>query len=116
MSADEVEVLRRWHERAYAKLSAPRPEQSYSCLGLDIVVPGGVFPPVDAESLGAAVVADVAPGERVLDLGTGSGIHGLLAARAGADVVAVDLNPAAVQAAAANARRNGLSGRVLFAV
>ena len=42
-------------------------------------------------------------GRRFLDMGTGSGIIGLSAARAGADVTAVDINPDAVKCAQQNA-------------
>ena len=48
-------------------------------------------------------------GETVLDLGTGSGIQTLLAARHAAQVVATDLSPRALNFAALNARLNGLS-------
>jgi release factor glutamine methyltransferase len=51
-------------------------------------------------------------GKRVVDVGTGSGILALAAARAGATVVALDINPRAVNAAADNARANGLGDRV----
>jgi release factor glutamine methyltransferase len=52
-------------------------------------------------------------GKRVADVGTGSGILALAAARAGAaSVVAIDINPKAVQSAAENARANGLGDRV----
>jgi ribosomal protein L11 methyltransferase len=51
-------------------------------------------------------------GERVLDYGCGSGILALAAARLGAgEVVAVDLDPQALQAAAVNARANGIALR-----
>lgn len=47
-------------------------------------------------------------GKRVTDVGTGSGILALAAARAGADfVVAADINPNAALTAADNARANG---------
>ncbi|HEY3910879.1 MAG TPA: 50S ribosomal protein L11 methyltransferase [Stellaceae bacterium] len=52
-------------------------------------------------------------GERVVDVGTGSGILALAAARAGAaSVIAADINPNAALAAAENARANGLAARV----
>jgi release factor glutamine methyltransferase len=52
-------------------------------------------------------------GKRVADVGTGTGILALAAARAGAaNVVAIDINPNAVEAAAENARANGLHDRV----
>ena len=54
---------------------------------------------------------------RALDLGTGSGILAIAAARLGvADVHAVDSDPDAVASAAANVERNGLGGRVRCAV
>jgi methylase of polypeptide subunit release factors len=48
------------------------------------------------------------PGDAVLDIGTGTGLIGLLTARQGArSVVATDINPAAVRNARHNARRLG---------
>jgi ribosomal protein L11 methyltransferase len=46
-------------------------------------------------------------GRRVLDLGTGSGVLAIAAARRGARVVAVDIDPLAVEATVVNAQRNG---------
>jgi release factor glutamine methyltransferase len=52
-------------------------------------------------------------GKRVADVGTGSGILALAAARAGAaSVLAIDINPKAVQSVAENAPANGLGDRV----
>jgi release factor glutamine methyltransferase len=52
-------------------------------------------------------------GRRVADVGTGSGILALAAARAGAShVTALDINPNAARAAADNTRTNGLGDRV----
>jgi len=51
-------------------------------------------------------------GKQVADLGTGSGILALAAARAGAaNVTAIDINPTAALTAADNARANGLGDR-----
>jgi methylase of polypeptide subunit release factors len=46
--------------------------------------------------------------DRALDLGTGCGVQGLLAARHSKNVVAVDLNPRALHYAGLNARLNGV--------
>ena len=52
-------------------------------------------------------------GKRVADVGTGSGILALAAAKAGAaEVRAIDINPNAVAATAENARMNGVGDRV----
>lgn len=61
----------------------------------------------------AALVDLVRGGERVLDVGCGSGVLAIAAVRLGASgAVGVDVDPAAVAAAKANARRNGVAGRV----
>src|SRR5258708_7337740 len=52
-------------------------------------------------------------GKQLADVGTGTGILALAAARAGAKAVALDINPMAVNAAADNARSNGLGNRVI---
>ena len=53
-------------------------------------------------------------GKRVADIGTGSGILALAAARAGAEnVVATDINPNAALTAAENARTNGVGDHVV---
>ena len=58
---------------------------------------------LSSDVLADAIAALVKPGMSVLDLGTGSGIGALAAARAGARlVVAIDVDPAAVRNARAN--------------
>lgn len=65
----------------------------------------------------AALGERMQPGARVLDLGCGSGILSVAAARLGAAAVtAVDIESAAVEATAANARRNGVSDQVRVAL
>jgi ribosomal protein L11 methyltransferase len=52
-------------------------------------------------------------GSRVLDVGAGSGILSIAAARLGADhVLAIDTDPIAIEATVANTDRNGLAGRI----
>jgi D-alanine-D-alanine ligase-like ATP-grasp enzyme len=73
--------------------------------------PGVHVPP--PSTLELARLLDVRPGERVLELGCGSGVLSLAAAGLGAGrVVAVDLDPAALASATGNAALNGFAGRI----
>jgi tRNA (guanine37-N1)-methyltransferase len=60
----------------------------------------------------ARLVALFAPGQTVLDLCAGAGPIAVAAARAGATVLANDINPDAAAALTANAALNGVSARV----
>lgn len=57
---------------------------------------------------------EVTEGETVLDMGTGCGILGVIAAEKAAKVVAVDINPYAVRCARRNARLNGVAYKMVF--
>ncbi len=82
-------------------------------LGLQIYVPATVLDPV-AFRTGILLAESVRKSKpaRVLDLGCGSGIVGLVAARSGSKVVAADLNPRAVAAARINAMLNQVAVEV----
>ena len=55
---------------------------------------------------------EMRPGASLLDYGCGSGILSIAAAALGAgEVIGIDIDPQAVQAATANARRNGVAAR-----
>jgi release factor glutamine methyltransferase len=62
-----------------------------------------------ASRLGADLIT---PGAEVLDMGTGSGVCAIAAARRGARVAAVDINPVAVRCTEINARVNALEDRI----
>lgn len=112
--AEHADRIRRWHESAY---QASREEagagQEISYLGCTLQVPPEVMP-ITAMShlLGEAVLAEVRDGDRVLDMGTGCGVNAILAASRAAEVLAVDINPHALDAARRNAAANGVAGRV----
>jgi len=57
-------------------------------------------------------IGGVADGADVLDMGTGSGVCAVAAARHARRVVAVDINPAAVRCARINALMNGLESKI----
>jgi release factor glutamine methyltransferase len=54
----------------------------------------------------------VRPGERVLEIGSGAGLAAVLAAKAGARVIATDVRPEAVECTRENAARNGVADLV----
>jgi release factor glutamine methyltransferase len=114
IQAADAERIRRWHESAYAAGKAEaRSTQTFTYLGLTLVVPPDVMPITGvSDLLGEAVLTEVRDGDRVLDMGTGSGVNAILAASKGAEVVAVDISPQAVKAARANARRNSVAVEV----
>ncbi len=112
LTAGRIERLRRWHEEASAELhSLGAHDVDY--LGLQLHVPEHVFPPTPtSDLLGREVMTRVRPGDRVLDMGCGAGANAILAAQITDQVVAVDVNPHAVEATVANAARNGVSERI----
>ncbi len=80
---------------------------------IDIDIADQVYNPSDDSFLLVNVI-EITPGERVLDMGTGTGIAALHAAKAGAaKVTAVDINPNAVACARSNALKNGLKVEVV---
>ena len=63
-----------------------------------------------------AIERHTAPGARMIDLGTGSGILSIAAAKLGAgSVLALDVAPEAVRVAGENVRANGVAGAVQVA-
>lgn len=115
MSAERARRLRRWHLESHKELRSGLPRRMFY-LGLELLIPKDVFAPGAHGSFHPAVRDEVKPSDRVLDMGTGSGIVAILAAARSSDVVAVDINPKAVEAARANAVLNGVADRITFAV
>jgi release factor glutamine methyltransferase len=79
--------------------------------GFRLSVPPGVFHPryFGSSSILARFVSSLdLKGKRFLEVGCGSGLVALSAARAGAHVIAVDINPDAVNCCSTNAADNGL--------
>ena len=89
-----------------------RKERVYKHAGLRLAVPPGVFHPGVFFSTPVFISflqkIDF-QGKTVLDVGTGSGLLALFAARKGATVTALDINPLAVETARRNAVANGLA-------
>jgi len=65
-----------------------------------------------ARTVAGSPLAEPVPGARALDMGTGSGVGAVFAARRGFRVIGVDLSPEAVRCARANVLLNGLEDRI----
>ncbi|TBH21773.1 50S ribosomal protein L11 methyltransferase [Thermus thermamylovorans] len=94
------------------------PWHSWEGEGIPLVIePGMAFGTGHHETTRLALAAlarHLRPGEKVLDLGTGSGILAIAAARLGGEAVGVDVDGSVLPQAEANARQNGVSVRFLL--
>lgn len=113
MSPERAKRLRRWHVEADQELREGLPRRMFY-LGLELYIPVDVFAPAGGGVFHELVRNEIEASDRVLDMGTGCGINAILAASRSSDVVAVDINPKAVEAAAANAALNGVADRIVF--
>lgn len=99
-------IYRRW------ALWYIRRERSYSIGGLKLSIPPGVFHPgiYFSSPIFISFLQNIDfQGKKVLDLGTGSGLLALFAAKKGGVVTALDLHPLALETALQNAADNGLT-------
>lgn len=89
---------------------------SVTISGLRLTIPPTVFHPgfySTSRFFASLLQQRDASGKKGLEIGCGSGILSLVAARNGAMMVAVDSNPAAVAATLGNARDNSLESRIV---
>src|SRR5688572_22540120 len=110
MMARVRRLAMRAEELAY-RVRVKRTKKVERIHGLDLFVPPSVMSPRLFRTgvfLAEVVEAEIDQGDRMLDLGCGSGIVGLTAAKRGAIVLSLDKNPAAVRATRVNAMLNGL--------
>ena len=113
MSAERARMIRAWQDAVFESEMARTDDMRVEYLGLTLVIPPQVQPITGmSDLLGEAVRDEVSEADRVLDMGTGSGVNAILAAAVSPDVVAVDNNPRAVEAALRNAEANGVTSRV----
>jgi release factor glutamine methyltransferase len=103
-----------WQERVYKEHVKNKKRILMDFHGIKIIVPTNVFAsvPWDINLLAQTVVREVKEADKVLDMGTGSGVQAILAASKSKDVTAVDVNPFAVKCAEQNVKLNKLSSRV----
>jgi len=88
--------------------------QKIKLLGVELYICPGVFAPLWTDSiiLAKAVKKEVKKGDFVLDLGTGTGIQAIFAAKKGARIIATDINPKALKCAKLNINYHNLKNRI----
>jgi len=101
MGKSDIDHLKQHQESFLKEVRERRKPVFYLVEGVKIKVNPKVFPPATDTKLLAANI-ETRPGERILDLTTGSGVFALIAGLKGATGIAVDINPEAVE----NARDN----------
>lgn len=120
-TSDRYGLVRRYFRRfvhwaSYTFILSSKRTRTVRIDDLHLDVPPTVFHPglfVTSKIFARYLRRQHLDGKSVAEVGTGSGILALSAARAGAThVVALDINPNAVRAAQQNAKLNGLDGVV----
>jgi release factor glutamine methyltransferase len=102
MTDSQQDAIKNNIEGLLEYMAQPRLLERVSFLGYNIVISEGVFPvgpeaqPFTREAELLQLLNDARDGEQVLDMGSGSGIHSVVAKKKGAIVTAVDCNPNAV--------------------
>lgn len=116
MDNERAQKLRSWQDALYRDLQSQQTTK-IEFLGRTFVVPPNVhmINPM-SDLIGNSILRNVKCNDRVLDMGTGCGVNAILAASVSNDVVAVDVNPIAIEAAHENACRNGVENGIAFYV
>jgi release factor glutamine methyltransferase len=114
MSQKEIERRRDWQEEVYKNLEAITEEKVVSILGKKLTVLPGMFAPLWGDSLLLAKVVrkEIKKGDKVLDLGAGTGIQGIFAASKASSVLSVDINPKAIRCTKQNALKNHFNNKI----
>jgi D-alanine--D-alanine ligase len=115
---DYVRLVDRLLSTARRRYDSSHPEKpadisiSLPSGSVELTIPEGVPPPAES-TIELARVMDVRKGEDVLEMGCGSGLLSIAAAKLGArQVIATDLDPKALHATTNNAQRNGVKDRI----
>lgn len=116
MSEQEIAKRREWMKRVREDMARSEKERDVILphSRVHLMVPWGVHPPLweDSIILAEVVNKETQPSMSVLDLGTGSGIQGIVAALRGAFVLSTDICPRAVQTARWNAERYQMDKKI----
>ena len=113
-----MRAIRYLHYRLFTE-GKLKPSKMFIIDGIKLKVPSGIFHPAPFDSSRILLRAirkrfKTLDGKSVLDMGTGSGIHAIAASKLGARVIAVDINPKAIETAKYNAELNEMGDSIRF--
>jgi release factor glutamine methyltransferase len=114
MCKERQRILRKWDEDVYETLLKIKKPQEHTILGIPLKVHPGVHAGLwtDTKLLGTAIRNFVKPGDKILDLGTSTGIQSLIAVKMTDNVTAVDINKKALLNARENFAKHGIEDKV----
>ena len=116
MKSERAKKLREWQDNLYSNLKGQK-ATTVEFLGRTFIIPPNVhmINPM-SDLIGNVVLKHTKSSDRVLDMGTGCGVNAILAASICSEVVAVDINELAIDAAMQNAQHNGVDSKISFSV
>ena len=114
LSKSEIKRRVNWQNKCYREHLRNNKRITIDFHGRKIIILHNVFSPVPWEHnlLSKTVLKEVKKTDKVLDMGTGTGIQAILAASISKYVIAVDVNPFAVTCAKLNVKLNKLSSNI----
>lgn len=114
VSDQYAKKLKQWQDNVH-KESKNRETENIKFFGRTFIIPPKVHAinPM-SDLLGNSVLKEVKKTDRVLDMGTGSGVNAILAASKSQNIIAVDINPNSIESAKINAKTNNVADRIIF--
>ena len=102
----KINKIKKWHTRTLVQLRFMQ-NKEIKILGKKFIVLPGVFPPIFPDSIILAknILKEVKKNDRVLDIGTGSGIQAIFAASKSNEIVATDISNKALKCAEFNIKK-----------
>lgn len=106
ISKAKIEKIKKWHKQTFAQLKFVKNKRA-RVLGKEFTIFPGVFPPtfLDSKILTENILKEVKKDDRVLDIGTGSGIQAIFAASKSNEVIATDISSKALKCAEFNIKK-----------
>ncbi len=113
LSKNQIEKIKKWHKQTLVQSTFVQNKEIKALNKRFIILPG-VFPPIFPDSIILAenVLKEVKRNDKVLDIGTGSGIQAIFAASKSTKIIATDINIWALKCAKINIRKYNMQNKI----